>query len=291
MHITKAANTDLGFVAGVEINDREFQLFRKLIYQHTGISLRDSKTTMLSARLSKRLRQLDLPSFESYYQLLQKHGPESDEYRQLINAVTTNKTSFFRESHHFEFLAAQLKKRKTMEPLRIWSAACSSGEEPYSIAITLSEHLNSLPGADIRILASDIDTQVLHDASEGLYDPEAIAEMPASYQSRYLLPEQTLQGRKFRVNDTLRNLITFRHRNLISPSWAINTKFDYIFCRNVLIYFDHDTQDQIVRRFIGFLKPQGHLIVGHSEQLHWLSALVEPVGCTIYRVRDTAAKK
>lgn len=290
MKTTIATRDDLAVHGGVAINDREFALFRNLIYQQTGISLRDSKATMLSARLSKRLRQLALPSFESYYQLLQTQGPESDEYRLLINSVTTNKTSFFRESHHFEFLAAHLKQRKTADPLRIWSAACSTGQEPYSIAITLAESFGSLSGRDIRILASDIDTQVLNDASEGLYEAEELADLPVVYQSKYLQPEQTKTDRKFRMDGALRKLITFRHKNLIAPAWGINIKFDYIFCRNVLIYFDHTTQDQILRRFISFLKPHGHLMVGHSEHLHWLNALIEPVGHTIYRLKGSFVK-
>ena len=281
---------DLGLMGGVAISEREFQLFRNLIYQQTGISLRDTKTTMLSARLNKRLRELRLSSFEAYYKLLQEQGPEGPEYRQLINSITTNKTSFFRENHHFEFLAGYLKERKGGGPLRIWSSACSTGQEPYSIAMTVSDALPSLQGRDIRILASDIDTQVLHDASEGLYSEDAIADIPIPLRKRYLQPEQTKHGTMYRMEKALRDLITFRHKNLISPSWAINTKFDIIFCRNVLIYFDHETQDQILRRFIGFLKPNGYLIVGHSEHLHWLNSLIEAVGRTIYRVRSGVAR-
>jgi chemotaxis protein methyltransferase CheR len=290
MSSTTRFSEDLALVGGVAINDREFQLFRNLIYRQTGISLRDSKTTMLSARLSKRLRQLNLNSFEAYYQMLQSQGPESDEFRQMINAVTTNKTSFFRENHHFEFLATQLKHRKTPGSLRIWSAACSTGQEPYSIAITVAEAFGTLQGRDIRILASDIDTKVLHTASEGVYDVEALADMPTALQNRYLRAERSSHGPRFRMDNALRDVITFRHKNLIAPSWGINTKFDFIFCRNVLIYFDHDTQDQILRKFIGFLKPQCYLIVGHSEHLHWLNALIEPVGRTIYRVKGISAK-
>lgn len=281
---------DLVLLGGVTISDREFQLFRKLIYEQTGISLRDTKTTMLSARLSKRLRQLGLSSFEAYYELLQGQGPESDEYRLLINSVTTNKTSFFRESHHFDFLSAQLKQRRAGGPLRIWSAACSTGQEPYSIAMTVADALGGVQGRDIRILASDIDTQVLEDAAQGLYEAEDLTDLPQAFASRFLQIEQSKAGRKYRVDSDLRNLITFRHKNLISPAWGINIKFDFIFCRNVLIYFDHKTQDQILRRFISFLKPHGYLIVGHSEHLHWLNALIEPVGRTIYRVKAAPAK-
>jgi chemotaxis protein methyltransferase CheR len=154
----------------------------------------------------------------------------------------------------------------------------------------VSEAFPSLQGRDIRILASDIDTQVLQNASEGLYSEEAIADIPVPLKKRYLHTEQTKQGNMYRMDKALRDLITFRHKNLISPSWAINTKFDIIFCRNVLIYFDHETQDQILRRFISFLKPHGYLIVGHSEHLHWLNSLIEAVGRTIYRVRSSVAK-
>ncbi len=284
------ASEDLTFLGGFTITDREFQLFRNLIYQQTGISLRDSKTTMLSARLSKRLRQLNLTSFDAYYQRLQAQGTDSEEYRHLINSITTNKTSFFRESHHFEFLEEQLRRHRPAGPLRIWSSACSTGQEPYSIAMTVAEALGSLQGKDIRILASDIDTQVLHEASEALYDTDLLADVPSAYQSRYLRMEETKFGPRFRINKELRDVITFRHKNLVAPSWGINTKFDFIFCRNVLIYFDHDTQDQILRKFISFLKPNAYLIVGHSEHLHWLNALIEPVGRTIYRVKSNGSK-
>ena len=277
---------DLGFVGGLTITDREFQLFRNLIYKQTGISLRESKSTMLSARLSKRLRQLNLPTFDAYYQFLSSQAPEGDEYRLLINSVTTNKTSFFRENHHFEFLASHLKQNRLAGPFRIWSSACSTGQEPYSMAITISEAVGPLQGKDIRILASDIDTQVLQEASEGLYEADLLSDITPAHQSRYLRMEETKSGPKYRVSRELRDLITFRHKNLIAPNWGINTKFDFIFCRNVLIYFDHNTQDQILRKFISFLKPNGYLVVGHSEHLHWLNALIEPVGRTIYRVRS-----
>ncbi len=287
MPIACDTSEDLGITSGIAISDREFQLFRNLIYQHTGISLRETKTTMLSARLSKRLRQLKLPTFDAYYKFLQNHGPETEEFRLLVNSITTNKTSFFRENHHFEFLAAQLKHHKSANPLRIWSSACSTGQEPYSIAMTVAEAFNSLQGRDIRILASDIDTQVLHQAEQALYDEELYDDIPAAFQSRYV----KIEGNKFRVNRELRDLITFRHKNLIAPSWGINIKFDFIFCRNVLIYFDHATQDQILRKFISFLKPHGYLIVGHSEHLHWLNELIEPVGRTIYRLRSSTSRK
>jgi chemotaxis protein methyltransferase CheR len=281
---------DMALMGGVSISDREFHLFRNLIYEQTGISLRETKTTMLSARLNKRLRELRLTSFDAYYKLLQQQGPESDEYRELINSVTTNKTSFFRENHHFEFLSAFLKERKTSAPLRIWSSACSTGQEPYSIAMILAESFGSLLGKDVRILASDIDTQVLKEASEGLYREDALADVPVAFRKKYFQPEQAQHGTKYRVDKSLRDIITFRHKNLIAAGWAINTKFDVIFCRNVLIYFDHETQDQLLRRFISYLKPHGYLVVGHSEHLHWLNALLEPAGQTIYRLRAGAVK-
>ncbi len=273
------------------ISGREFELFRDLIYKQTGISLHETKKSMLSARLGKRLRQLNLPSFDAYYDFLQEHKSDSEEYRLLINSVTTNKTAFFREAHHFKFLGEQLQLHKPSGPLRIWSSACSTGQEPYSIAMTVAEALSPLQGKDIRILASDIDTQVLHEASEGLYDHDLISDISPIHQSRYLKVEQTRSGIKFRVSKELRDLITFRQKNLIAQSWAINTRFDYIFCRNVLIYFDRETQDQILRKFISFLKPHGYLIVGHSEHLNWLNSLIEPVGKTIYRLRGSGVKQ
>jgi len=286
-----SAVEDLGSLGSVVISDREFELFRELIYQQTGISLHETKKSMLSARLGKRLRQLNLPSFEAYYDFLHESPSDSEEYRLLINSVTTNKTAFFREMHHFKFLGEQLRLHKPSGPLRIWSSACSTGQEPYSIAMTVADALSPLQGKDIRILASDIDTQVLHEASEGLYDPDLVEDVSPINRSRFLNVEQTGHGIKFRVTRELRDLITFRQKNLIAQSWAINTRFDFIFCRNVLIYFDRETQDQILRKFISFLKPNGYLIVGHSEHLNWLSSLIEPVGKTIYRLRGSGAKQ
>jgi chemotaxis protein methyltransferase CheR len=284
MSETPAADlaVDVGFAGKYAISPREFELFRTLVYRETGIALRESKTAMLSSRLSRRMRQLNLSSFETYYEYLLNQDKESGEFREFINSVTTNKTSFFRENHHFDFLSELLRKPRLPGPLRIWSAACSSGEEPYSIAMVLSEVFSPLAGRDIRILASDIDTNVLQTAAESLYDAETVAEIPGVLRSKYLVSEA---NGLFRIKEDLRDLITFRHRNLISSAWNINTKFDVIFCRNVLIYFDHETQDQILRRFVSFIKPGGHLIVGHSEHPHWLTDLIEPQGRTIYRVK------
>jgi chemotaxis protein methyltransferase CheR len=279
---------DLDHTGTVNISAREFDLFRQLIYQQTGITLGDSKTTMLTTRLSRRMRQLGLSSFDSYYQFLKQQDPQSAESREFINSVTTNKTSFFRENHHFEFLAEKLRAAPRSGPLRIWSAACSTGEEPYSIGMTMVNVFGSSTARDMRILASDIDTAVLEFAEMGIYSQASAQDIPPAFRQKFLSAATNADGPAVQICKEVRDLITFRCRNLIGSSWGIKVKFDFIFCRNVLIYFDHATQDQILRRFLSFLKPGGFLVVGHSEHLHWLNNLIEPAGQTIYRLRQGA---
>jgi chemotaxis protein methyltransferase CheR len=284
MQNTPSLEIDLN--GAVSISAREFDLFRALIYQQTGITLGDTKTTMLTTRLSRRMRQLGIASFDAYYQFLKQQDPQGNEYREFINSVTTNKTSFFRENHHFEFLSARLRAAPRSGPLRIWSAACSTGEEPYSIGMTMVDTFGSPAARDMRILASDIDTSVLQFAETGIYSQASALDIPPAFRQKFLSAAKNADGPAVQVSKEIRDLITFRCRNLVSSSWGINVKFDFIFCRNVLIYFDHATQDQILRRFLSFLKPGGFLVVGHSEHLHWLNNLIEPAGQTIYRLRQ-----
>lgn len=275
-------------IVKAELTDREFVLFRDLISSQTGISLRQTKCPMLTARLQRRLRTLGLASFEAYYQLLINQDTSGDERRELINCVTTNKTSFFREQHHFAFLVqlVQSSVRSAPRPLNIWSAACSTGEEPFSIAMTVRDALDRSPAkCDFTVLATDIDTQVLEFARSSIYPESDLESVPLPFRQRFFLRGSAAQAGRYRVKPELRERIDFRHLNLIDPNWDVNQSFDVIFCRNALIYFEHETQNRILRRLIGHLKPHGHLIVGHSEHLHWMTDVLESVGTTTYRVK------
>jgi chemotaxis protein methyltransferase CheR len=276
-----------------ELSEREFLIFRDLISAKTGISLRDTKCPMLSARLQRRLRALNLPNFDAYYQFLLNQDPTGEERRELINCITTNKTSFFREPHHFTFLAQlfqdTLAASSNPRPFSVWSAACSTGEEPYSMAMTLRDVLDRASvNREFNILATDIDTQVLQHAQAAIYTEGDLESIPAHFKQRFFLRGSGSQAGRFRIKPELRDQVDHRQLNLIDPAWDVNATFDAIFCRNALIYFEHETQNRILRRLISYLKPRGYLIVGHSEHLHWMTDILEPVATTTYRVKHGA---
>jgi chemotaxis protein methyltransferase CheR len=277
----------------LELTDREFLLFRELIASKTGISLRGTKCPMLSARLQRRLRQLNLPNFGDYYQFLINQDASGAERRELINCITTNKTSFFREPHHFTILAGIFQKAidsaPLVRPFSVWSAACSTGDESYTIAMTLSNVLDSSNASrEFSILATDIDTQVLDFGRASIYQEADLEPVPASFRQRFFLRGSGSQTGRYRIKPQLRDRVDFRPLNLIDPAWDVTGPFDAIFCRNALIYFEHETQNRILRRLISYLRPGGYLMVGHSEQLHWMTDVLELVGTTTYRVKDGA---
>lgn len=281
-------------VGGVPMTDLEFGLFRDLIRRETGIALGEAKKVMVCARLGRRLRHHSLSSFQQYFDLVSRNDPTREELRELINCVTTNKTSFFREASHFDFLRQTIlpaiRERAAQgggssRSIRIWSAPCSTGEEAYSIAITVSEALGTTANWDVKILGSDLDTNVLARAAAGTYPYESIAHLPASLTRQYFLKGKGASNGLVAVKPSLRRLVHLRHINLIAPPWPIRGLFDVIFCRNLLIYFDRQTQDSLIRRLVKQLKPDGYLIVGQSEYLHWMRDVVEPVVGTIYRTR------
>lgn len=282
---------DCSATVAFAMSNEEFQLFRELVRQQTGIALSDAKKLMLASRLAPRLRAHSLSSYRTYYRLVREHDPGGEELRELINCVTTNKTSFFREPAHFDFLRDTIlpgirdRARHGESSVRIWSAPCSTGEEAYSIAITVCEVLKPLVGWDVRILASDLDTNVLARASRGIYDKESIAHLPLETTRNYFLRGKGAASATVKVKPQVRALIDFRRINLIEPHWPVDDLFDVIFCRNLLIYFERATQDELVRRLVKQLKPSGYLIVGQSEYLHWMRDFLEPVHGTIYRTR------
>lgn len=251
------------------LSDTQFNALRTLVHKHTGISLSDAKRELVKRRFSTRLRRLNLASFSDYFQLLESVRGE-EEITHFTNAITTNLTAFFRENHHFEALADLLLERQSQSSadrrIRIWSAGCSTGEEPYSLAMCLKEHFPQSQGWDVKILATDIDTDVLDFARNGLYKKERIADMPKDYLCRWFEEETVDDSTQYRVKRELKQLIQFNQLNLMNP-WPMRGMFDAIFCRNVIIYFDMQTKTQLLNRFAELLNPGAHLFLGHSESL------------------------
>lgn len=268
-----------------EYRFQDFERLRKLSFAHSGIRVPDDKLDMFYSRISKRLRSLGLTRFSEYCDLLEQEP--GDEFTEFINAITTNLTSFFRENHHFEYLRAKvlpevMARNAAIRRIRVWSAGCSTGEEPYSIAITLMESLPQSAGWDVRILATDLDTQVLATAQSGIYPADRVQHLPEARLRRWFLKGGNSQSNKVRVKPELRALIRFNQLNLMEP-WKMKGPFDLIFCRNVLIYFDTETKRELVERFAQLLVAEGHLFIGHSESLHNLTHGFRSLGRTIYR--------
>ncbi|MCG6537599.1 MAG: protein-glutamate O-methyltransferase CheR, partial [Syntrophales bacterium LBB04] len=248
----------------VELTASQFSRISRIVYERSGINFQLGKEGLVKGRLIKRLRHLRLTNFDSYLEYIQ-NAANSHELAVMIDALTTNKTSFFREPRHFDFLRMHILPRLQQHRLRLWSAACSSGEEPYSIAMQLREELPQVDSWDCRILATDISDRVLTKARQALYDEETVRGIPSALLCRYLTKVQSRPD-IYRVNDNVRKMVTFAHLNLIEP-WPMSGPFDVIFCRNVMIYFDKPTQKTLVYRFWRLLKPGGYLTVGHSECL------------------------
>lgn len=280
------------------ITDREFRRFRALVSQQTGIALSESKRQLVSSRLGKRLRHYGYTTFSEYYEHLMERDPDGHELLRMINAITTNKTDFFREGHHFAFLRAEILTRLASQDaagaprrLRIWSAGCSSGEEPYSVALTVLETLPNPWSWDVRILASDIDTEMLGQGEEGVYPEERVAPVSAALRDRYFVRGNGAREGRFRVRREARDLVAFRRINLRDDAWPIRTVFDCIFCRNVIIYFDRGLQQALVTRLVGFLKPGGYLFLGHSESLLGMQMGLKYLGHTVYQKAEAGEER
>jgi chemotaxis protein methyltransferase CheR len=281
-----AAKAMTGEPREFQFTDRNFEQLRKIAFEHTGIVLGENKRQMMYGRLARRIRQLGLTSFDDYCTRLEEDL--DSELGELVNAITTNLTSFFRENHHFEHLAGTalpeiMSRNAGKRRLRIWSAGCSTGEEPYSIAMTLAESTR-LNGWDARILATDIDTNVVARADSGVYPMERVKDMDPKRLRRWFEKGVGENAGKLRANRTLRELIAFRSLNLLGE-WPMRGPFDIIFCRNVVIYFDKETQRRLFERYAEILAPDGYLYIGHSETLFKISDRFHPVGGTIYRKR------
>ncbi|MFS2224815.1 protein-glutamate O-methyltransferase CheR [Pantoea sp. B65] len=265
-------------VQRLPLSDTHFRRISQLIYQRAGIVLADHKREMVYNRLVRRLRTLDIDDFGAYLALLE-HDPNSAEWQAFVNALTTNLTAFFREAHHFPILAEHAKQRTGN--FSVWSTAASTGEEPYSIAMTLAETLGTGPGK-FQIHATDIDTQVLEKALAGVYRQEELRTLSPQQMQRFFLRGTGPHAGMVRARPELSNLVTFAQLNLLAPEWSLPGPFDVIFCRNVMIYFDKETQEKILRRFVPLLKPGGLLFAGHSENFSQISKEFYLRGQTVY---------
>lgn len=265
-------------------SDDDFRFLADMVMNKTGIFLSDIKKDMVYGRVARRLRALGLKKVSDYCNLLASE--ESDtEMMDFVNAVTTNLTKFFRENHHFEHLKEEVFRPMITNPppgkrVRIWSAGCSSGMEPYSIAMTAYDSIPNIESWDFKILATDIDTNMLGKGSSGIYNETEIEGIPESYRKRFLVRKGNPD--EYQVIDNLRNLISFKRLNFLDD-WPVKGPFDVIFCRNVVIYFTKDTQKIIFNKFADVMKPDGWLCIGHSENLMKVTDRFKLMGRTIYR--------
>jgi chemotaxis protein methyltransferase CheR len=273
------------------ISSRDYSRLRELVYDEAGINLGSQRKTMLEGRIRRRLKDLAIHSYGEYCDYLFSGAGLRDELVHLIDVVTTNKTDFFREPRHFEFLTATvapefLASNAARRPLLVWSAACSTGEEPYTLAMVLSEYGLTHPGFAFRMIATDISTTVLKKAGLGIYSTAAVRPVPQSLKVKYFMRGRERSLERVRVVPELRRLIEFRHLNFMDSDYGIPEKFDAIFCRNVIIYFDRPTQQSILKKITRYLLPGGYLFVGHAETLHELDLPVTPIAPALYRRID-----
>ena len=266
-------------------SDKEFKFISDLVGERTGIVLSSAKRQMVYGRLSRRLRQLKLTKFSDYCDMLTSGHEE--ELIEFTNAITTNLTAFFRENHHFEHLKNTvlpevIRNNANTKRIRIWSAGCSSGEEPYSIAMCVREALPKSSGWDIKILATDLDSNMVQRGKDGVYTSERVEGLTPARMKRWVKKGKGENADKVRMSDELRELITFKELNLME-NWPIKGPFDFMFCRNVVIYFNKDTQRILFDRYADLLAPKAHLFIGHSESLNKVTERFALLGKTIYQ--------
>ena len=272
-----------------DFSEKDFRRVRELIKTRAGIDLGTQKQSLVYGRLARRLRVLGLDSFARYLDKVEDEG--GDEAGRFVNAITTNVTEFFRENHHFEFLARTAlpelwaRLEKTGKRARFWSAGCSTGEEPYSLAMVVRENMPTSPGWDIKILATDLDTDVLAQANAGEYPAERVAKIAPARLARFFKADGG--GENFHAGDSLRSLITFKQLNLME-AWPMQGPMNVIFCRNVVIYFDEATKQRLIGRYRDLLAPGGLLFLGHSESLAGGAVGLVQCGKTIHRKNPVA---
>jgi chemotaxis protein methyltransferase CheR len=270
-----------------EFTPHDFSRVRKLIHQRAGISLSEAKSDMVYSRIGRRLRTIGYDSFKGYLDNLETEN-NPGEWEAFTNALTTNLTSFFREEHHFPILADHLIQLN--KPIRIWCSAASTGEEPYTIAMTACETFGSLR-PPVEIIATDIDTNVLATAARGVYPYERVSKLSNERRKRFFQKGTGAHEGSVRVRNELRSLISFQQLNLLDEQWTLKESFDAIFCRNVMIYFDKPTQSKILSRFVPLMKPHALLFAGHSENFLYVSNDFHLRGKTVYELSDGKSNK
>jgi chemotaxis protein methyltransferase CheR len=286
----KTENNDKPVFSHVKLSEKEFRNLGAFIHSQYGIKMPPSKKTMLEARLQKRIRALCMDSFAEYCEYVFSPEGIKEELVQMVDLVTTNKTDFFREPAHFSFLTEKAlpelinaHEAGVKRPLVLWSAGCSTGEEPYTLAMVLSEFTERLGRFHFTILASDLSTKVLEKAQEGVYRDDRIGPIPQELRRKYLLRSKDRTRRLVRVVPDLRALVRFRRINFMEGDFGMREPMDIIFCRNVIIYFDRPTQEKLLNRLGRHLVPGGYLFMGHSETLNGLNVPFFPVAPTVYR--------
>lgn len=260
---------------------KDFKRVQKLIYDHAGISLSESKQELVYSRLARRLRATGIRHFEEYLDMLERD--DEAEWEAFTNALTTNLTSFFREAHHFPLLAEKMRKHKGSEPFSIWCSAASTGEEPYSLAMTAVDAFGSFT-PPVTIIATDIDSNVLETAKAGVYPLARVDKLEPDLIKRFFLRGTGKQEGFVRVRKELRDMITFRQLNLLDNNWSLRPPLDVIFCRNVMIYFDKPTQLEILKKFVPLLHNDGLMFAGHSESFYHAEAYFKLRGKTVYEL-------
>ena len=272
----------------LKLSDKQFRHISNTVYKVSGIDLHQGKEELVKARLLKRLRHLRLANFERYLKYLEQ-DQSGLEVQSMVDVLTTNKTHFFRESEHLDFLKHEIVPKLDRERIRIWSAGCSSGEEPYSIAITLMEALPDIEKTDVKILATDISERMIAKAREGVYEQETLKTLPPQLYHKYFRILPSSQSRRYQTIERVQARVSFAMLNLMEE-WPMAGPFDVIFCRNVMIYFDKPTQERLVRRFWPLIKEGGYLMVGHSESLTFLSHEYRYVRPAVYQKLKGYAK-
>ncbi|HNW81904.1 MAG TPA: protein-glutamate O-methyltransferase CheR [bacterium] len=253
----------------ISLSDAEFEKLRELVFKVSGISLAETKKELVVSRFTKRVKALKLQNFSEYYDLLVSSSGFS-EIQNFINSITTNKTDFFREAHHFDFITSTFIPQiiaSGKRVVRVWSAACSTGEEPYTIAIVMAKHLVEPYNIPVKILATDIDTSVLKTAARGVYESGVLNTVPEEYMKKYFLRGKGDSLGLFKIKDEIKQMVTFKQLNFIAPEYPITSTFDMIFCRNVIIYFNPETKKLVVNRLFRYLNDGGYIMMGHSEAL------------------------
>lgn len=252
-------------MVSAELNGNQFRKISDLVHRYCGINLKEGKEALVRARLMKRLRALGLSTISEYLKFIESKKGVT-ELDHMIDVMTTNKTSFLREVEHFNFLQDEILPNFTARRMRIWSAACSSGQEPYSIALFLLENVTDIEKRDILVLGTDISSQMLEVARRGEYRPEVLSDVPAAMRQKYFTMDRSVQPPVCSIGTQARSLVRLARLNLMDV-WPMRGPFNVIFCRNVMIYFDRKTQQRLVNRFYDILEPGGYLMVGHSEGL------------------------